>query len=70
MRIGTLRERVSLLQPVVTRDTQGGLVTTWSTLASNVPAAVVPVGGRESLELTRTLAATTSYAVTLRGIAG
>jgi SPP1 family predicted phage head-tail adaptor len=39
--LGTLRERVTIQQPVETPDTQGGRVTTWTTLAT-VWAAIRP----------------------------
>jgi SPP1 family predicted phage head-tail adaptor len=49
MRIGDLRDRVTLLQPVTTTDALGGQTTTWST-AATVWAMFRNLTGRESLQ--------------------
>lgn len=51
MRIGALRHRVTIEQPVTARDPlTGDLVESWSTYAGNVPAEIVPLSGREFLQ--------------------
>lgn len=47
MRAGTLRHRVSVEQRVQTRDAFGGVSDAWATFAASVPAAILPVSGRE-----------------------
>lgn len=42
-----LRHRVTIEQVTETRDTWGGVDTTWSTLHASVPAEIVPLSGRE-----------------------
>lgn len=47
MRIGPLRHRVNIQQPIATQNDFGEEIITWSTLAS-VWANVLPASGRES----------------------
>ena len=42
-----LRHRVTIEQVTETRDADGGVVTAWAPLHSNVPAEIVPLSGRE-----------------------
>lgn len=44
-----LRHRVSLESMTLTRDAWGGVIETWETVASQLPAAIVPLHGRELL---------------------
>lgn len=44
-----LRHRVRIEQRVNVSDPLGGVVTTWSTFADDVPAEVVPLSARELL---------------------
>ena len=44
---GRLRYRVTLEQRLVSRDSAGGVVDSWATFASNVPAALEALSGRE-----------------------
>lgn len=44
-----LRHRVSLESMTLTRDAWGGVIETWGTVASQLPAAIVPLHGRELL---------------------
>lgn len=41
-----LRHRVSLESMTLTRDAWGGVIETWGTVASQLPAAIVPLHGR------------------------
>lgn len=50
MRAGTLRHRVTVEHKTETRDSYGGVVTTWTTFAASVPAAILPLSGREFFE--------------------
>lgn len=48
MKAGALRHRVDFLEPVRVQDpVTGDLSTTWATVASGVPAEVVPLSVRE-----------------------
>lgn len=47
MRAGTLRHRVTVEHRAETRDDYGGVTTAWTVFASSVPAAILPVSGRE-----------------------
>jgi SPP1 family predicted phage head-tail adaptor len=47
MRAGTLRHRVRIEQHVEAPDGLGGVTTAWTTFAASVPAAILPVSGRE-----------------------
>jgi SPP1 family predicted phage head-tail adaptor len=47
MRAGTLRHRVRVEHKAETRDDYGGVDTGWTTFAASVPAAILPVSGRE-----------------------
>lgn len=51
MTIGDLRERLTLLSPVLVDDGQGGQTISDWTDGDEVAAAVVPVGSRESIAL-------------------
>src|SRR5580698_15450 len=44
---GSLRRRVDIQKPTVTRDDVGAPTTTWAALYEDVPAAIESVGGRE-----------------------
>ena len=46
MRAGELRQRITIQQKTITRDTYGAAVETWAALAT-VWAAVEPMSGRE-----------------------
>lgn len=47
MRAGTLRHRVTVEHRAETRDDYGGVTTAWTVFASSVPAAILPISGRE-----------------------
>ena len=47
IRSGELTRRVDLQAPTRTPDAMGGASSTWSTVASSVPAAIWPVSGKE-----------------------
>lgn len=47
MRAGTLRHRVTVEHNAQTRDAYGGVTAAWTVFASSVPAAILPVSGRE-----------------------
>ena len=47
MRAGTLRHRVTIEHRAETRDGYGGVAGAWAVFASSVPAAILPVSGRE-----------------------
>jgi SPP1 family predicted phage head-tail adaptor len=47
VRAGTLRHRVNVEHKAETRDAYGGVVTGWTTFAASVPAAILPISGRE-----------------------
>jgi SPP1 family predicted phage head-tail adaptor len=47
MRAGTLRHRVHVQHKAETRDQYGGVVAGWATFAASVPAAILPISGRE-----------------------
>lgn len=50
IRIGRLRHYVTIEQPVQTRSASGAaVVTSWSTVATNVPCSIDPISGREFL---------------------
>lgn len=49
MRAGKLRQRITLQSKVIVRDQYGGESTTWQDFATDVPAEVVPLSGREFL---------------------
>lgn len=55
MRAGTLRQSVTLEQPVDTQDATGGMVRTWSAVAT-VRAAIEPVKAREFFQASATRA--------------
>lgn len=55
MRAGTLRHRVTIQETTETRDGAGGVINTWSTVAT-VWAAVEPLRGREFIEARATQA--------------
>lgn len=42
-----LRHRVTIEQVAESRDSDGGVITTWAALHSKVPAEIVPLSGRE-----------------------
>lgn len=65
MRAGTLRHRVTLQSPAGSRDAVGERVTTWTSVATNVPADIKPISGREQF-LAAQRQATTSHIVCLR----
>lgn len=72
MNVGALRHRVSLELPGGTvPDGDGGYLQTWSTLASRVPASVLPATERSLERVTaNTVTANASHTVTLRYLAG
>ena len=47
MKAGTLRHRVTVEHRAETRDAYGGVTAVWSAFASSVPAAILPISGRE-----------------------
>lgn len=47
MRAGTLRHRVTVEHKTETRDSYGGVSQVWTTFAASVPAAILPLSGRE-----------------------
>lgn len=72
MRLGDLRHRVSLTTPgAIVPDGDGGFTQTTATLASRVPAYVVPASSR-ALErvVANTVASSASHLVTLRYLPG
>lgn len=50
IQVGRLRRRVDLESPSTTADGYGGQTNSWTTEASNVPAAIWPVGATEMLK--------------------
>lgn len=42
-----MRHRVTVEHKAETRDDYGGVTTAWSVFASSVPAAILPISGRE-----------------------
>jgi SPP1 family predicted phage head-tail adaptor len=65
MRAGELRQRITIKQQTVTRDSFGAEVTAWSTLAT-VWAKVVTVSGTEVIESEQVAVATLTHEVTIR----
>lgn len=59
MRAGTLRQRVTIQDKSVVRDTYGGETISWTDVAE-VWAAVEPLQGREYLEARQTMAEVTT----------
>jgi len=65
MRAGTLVHRITLQSPAGSRDAVGERVTTWTDVASDIPASVEPISGREEF-LAAQRQGTTSHIVRLR----
>lgn len=67
MDAGDLRDRVTLLKPSTTTDTQGGHTVTWAQLATapRMWAMVRPTGASERVQATA-LTATVGYQVVIR----
>ena len=65
MKAGRLRHRVTLQSPYGSRDAVGERVTMWTDRASDVPAEVRPLSGREQYIFAQKQASTT-HIVTLR----
>lgn len=42
-----LRHRINLESATLTRDAWGGVIETWAVIASQLPAVIVPLQGRE-----------------------
>lgn len=42
-----LRHRIAIESKTITRDAFGGVIETWGAFASDVPAEIVPLSGRE-----------------------
>lgn len=51
MRIGQLRQRITIQQMTAGTDGQGGVTKTFSTLVDRLPASVLPLGGQEAVAL-------------------
>lgn len=69
MQAGRLRHRVNIEQVTETRDADGGVVTSWATLHSKVPAEIVPLSGREFVAAQAAQAGITAR-LTIRYMAG
>lgn len=65
MRGGKLSHRVTLQSPTGSRDAVGERVTTWTSVATGVPADIEPITGREQV-LAAQREATTSHIVRIR----
>lgn len=51
MRIGALRQRVRIEQPVIGRDPDtGDTIESWATYSDDLPAEIVPLSGREFIQ--------------------
>ncbi len=65
MRAGELRQRITIQQPTVSRDSFGAEVPAWSTLAT-VWAQVVTTGGAETIDAAQNAVATLTHEITIR----
>lgn len=69
MRAGRLRHRVAIEQRVETPDTDGDLITSWTLIADEVPAEIVPLSARELMAAQATQSEV-SVRITIRWRAG
>lgn len=69
MRAGTLRHRVTVEHRAEARDSYGGVTAAWSVFASSVPAAILPISGREFFAAEANQAEVTAKIV-MRDLAG
>jgi len=65
MKAGSLNHLISLQSPKGSRDSVGERLTSWDTVAFNVPAKIEPISGREEF-LAAQRQATTSHTISLR----
>ena len=65
MRAGILRKRVDIEKATITTDAFGGVVHTWAAVAADLPAAVIPLRGKE-LNRNQQTTAILSHRVTVR----
>jgi head-tail adaptor len=65
MKIGQLRQYVNIERGFASVGDRGQSVLTWANVYEGIPAAVVPLTGREA-ETSRQLVATADYMVTMR----
>lgn len=49
LRIGSMRNRVTIKEPTETQDDTGQPIVTWSTFLLNEPAEFLPTGGTENM---------------------
>jgi head-tail adaptor len=72
MAIGELRHRVTLENPTIVPDSEGGFTETWNVLGiARLPASVMPATPRDlERQTSGTVTATASHLVTLRYLAG
>jgi SPP1 family predicted phage head-tail adaptor len=69
MRAGTLRHRITVEHNAQTRDDFGGVTSAWAVFASSVPAAILPVSGREFFAAEASQAEVTTKII-MRDLAG
>ena len=69
MRAGKLRHRVTLSSKTATTDEYGGPVEVWTDVATNIPASVEPLSGRELVNA-QTVNAEITTRITMRYRAG
>jgi len=64
-----LRHRIDIEQLTITRDQWGGVIETWTKFATGIPAAIVPLSGKEYIASSATQA-TVDTRMTIRFISG
>lgn len=64
-----LRHRVDIEQLTITRDEWGGAIETWTKLATAMPAAIVPLSGKEFVAA-GAIQASVDTRITIRYLAG
>lgn len=69
MRAGLLRERVTIEEPTESQSSTGASTVTWSAFASDLPAAVEPLSGREFFSAAQVQSAVTTR-IRIRHLAG
>lgn len=69
MRAGKLRHRITLQAKTATTDAYGGPIEVWTDVATNIPASVEPLSGRELVNA-QTVNAEITTRITMRYRAG
>jgi SPP1 family predicted phage head-tail adaptor len=62
---GRFRHRITLETRTTTRDSAGGILETWTTFASGIPAVIEPISGREFFSA-RQIESTVDTSITIR----